>query len=100
MIVDYAHTPDALENVLKTARQLPPRKLLILFGCGGDRDQSKRSLIGSIAEKWSDFVMVTSDNPRSENPLEIILEIQKGFHSNNLIIYTYTGIICNWCRRV
>tara|TARA_B100001013_G_scaffold343370_1_gene270955 strand:+ start:426 stop:1907 length:1482 start_codon:yes stop_codon:yes gene_type:complete len=83
VIVDYAHTPDALENVLKTARQLQPRKLLILFGCGGDRDQSKRSLMGSIAEKWSDFVMVTSDNPRSENPLEIILEIQKGFHSNN-----------------
>ena len=83
VIVDYAHTPDALENVLKTARQLQPRKILILFGCGGDRDQSKRSLMGSIAEKWSDFVIVTSDNPRSENPLEIILEIQKGFHSKN-----------------
>ena len=83
VIVDYAHTPDALQNVLKTARQLKPRKLLLLFGCGGDRDQSKRSLMGSIAEKWSDFVMVTSDNSRSENPLEIIFEIQKGFHSKN-----------------
>ena len=87
VIVDYAHTPDALENILKTARQLQPRKLLILFGCGGDRDQSKRSLMGSIAEKWSDFVMVTSDNPRSENPLEIILEIQKGFHSKNYKVH-------------
>ena len=82
LIVDYAHTPDALQTVLRTARELLPRRVLVLFGCGGERDRSKRPMMASIAEKWSDWVMLTSDNPRSEDPLAIIKEVQAGFQSN------------------
>jgi UDP-N-acetylmuramoyl-L-alanyl-D-glutamate--2,6-diaminopimelate ligase len=78
VIVDYAHTPDGLENVLKTAGQLTAGKLITVFGCGGDRDRSKRPLMGEIAARYSDIPVVTSDNPRTEDPLKIIAGIEEG----------------------
>lgn len=78
VIVDYAHTPDALQNLLDTLHQLPHRKLITVFGCGGDRDRTKRPLMGEVASKMSDFVIATSDNPRSEDPLKILEEIEPG----------------------
>lgn len=81
VIIDYAHTPDALENVLTTARASvsPGTRLWCLFGCGGDRDRGKRPQMGAIAEKNADHVIVTSDNPRSEDPAAILTEIREGF---------------------
>jgi UDP-N-acetylmuramoyl-L-alanyl-D-glutamate--2,6-diaminopimelate ligase len=76
--VDYAHTPDALQKLLQTAMQLPHRRLITVFGCGGDRDRKKRPLMGEIAARMSDFVIATSDNPRTENPLEILHQIERG----------------------
>ncbi len=78
LIVDYAHTPDALENLLETASALPHGKVIIVFGCGGDRDRSKRRAMGEIAGRKSDFVVATSDNPRTEDPLAILEEIEAG----------------------
>ena len=78
VIVDYAHTPDGLENVLKTARQLTRGRLITVFGCGGDRDRQKRPLMGRIAATYSDYTIITSDNPRTEDPLLIIEEIMAG----------------------
>lgn len=81
VIVDYAHTPDALERVLHTARSLCKGKLSVVFGCGGDRDRNKRHIMGAIAEREADFAWVTSDNPRTENPEAIIAEIVSGMHT-------------------
>ncbi len=78
VIVDYAHTPDGLENVLTSARQIAQNKLIAVFGCGGDRDKTKRPLMGSIAARLSDHVFITSDNPRSEVPENIIENIKTG----------------------
>ena len=78
IFVDYAHTPDALENVLRTLRLLSPNRLISVFGCGGDRDKVKRPLMGKIAERYSDLVILTSDNPRSERPEEIVSDILSG----------------------
>ncbi len=85
VIVDYAHTPDGLENVLKSAREITPKdgKLICLFGCGGDRDATKRPKMGAIAEKLSDKIVITSDNPRSEDPQTIITDIIAGLKSVN-----------------
>lgn len=78
VIVDYAHTPDALENVLATLKQLKQGRLGVVFGCGGDRDKTKRPIMGHIASQYADFVVVTSDNPRTEEPSSIIDEISAG----------------------
>ena len=89
VIVDYAHTPDGLENVLKAAREITPKdgKLICIFGCGGDRDATKRPKMGAIAEELADKVIVTSDNPRSEDPQQIITDILAGFKSvNNVVV--------------
>jgi len=82
VFVDYAHTPDALLNVLKTLRQLEPGRLIVVFGCGGDRDRQKRPLMGRIADQNADYSIITSDNPRKEDPNAIISEIEKGFGSD------------------
>ena len=88
VIVDYAHTPDGLENVLKTARDITPSdgKLICIFGCGGDRDATKRPKMGQIAEEYADKVIITSDNPRSEDPQQIITDILAGLKSVNEVI--------------
>jgi UDP-N-acetylmuramoyl-L-alanyl-D-glutamate--2,6-diaminopimelate ligase len=81
--VDYAHTPDALLNVLKTLRELEPRRLIVVFGCGGDRDRQKRPLMGSVVDQNADYAIITSDNPRKEDPDAIIAEVEKGFRANH-----------------
>ncbi|PYK67139.1 MAG: UDP-N-acetylmuramoyl-L-alanyl-D-glutamate--2,6-diaminopimelate ligase [Verrucomicrobia bacterium] len=83
IFVDYAHTDDALRNVLKTLRELKPRKLIVVFGCGGDRDRKKRPLMGRVADELADHAIITSDNPRKENPDAIINEVEKGFRSTS-----------------
>ena len=78
VIVDYAHTPDALENILNTAREFAKGRIITIFGCGGDRDTTKRPLMGEIAQRLSNHCIVTSDNPRTEDPRKIIEDVVKG----------------------
>jgi len=81
--VDYAHTPDGLNKVLTTLREFSPRRLITVFGCGGDRDRTKRPQMGAIAASFSDICVVTSDNPRTENPEQIINDVLSGIHQGN-----------------
>lgn len=76
--VDYAHSPDGLQKILTTAREMKPRRLICVFGCGGDRDRQKRPIMGRIAGENSDFAIITSDNPRSEEPEAIVREVEAG----------------------
>ena len=76
--VDYAHTPDALQNVLETARGFTRRRLISVFGCGGDRDHGKRPIMGEIGGRYSDHVILTSDNPRTEDPMDILKAVEEG----------------------
>ena len=91
ILIDYAHTPDALENVLLSMKEVAEGRVVALFGCGGDRDRTKRPLMGAIAAKCADFVIVTSDNPRTEEPQAIIDEITAGLADTNT---PYT-VICD-----
>ena len=91
VIIDYAHTPDALKNVLNTLKPLTRGRLITLFGCGGDRDMTKRHVMGSVAAEFSDFCIVTSDNPRTETPEAIIQDILPGVCAHNT---PYT-VICD-----
>jgi len=86
LFVDYAHTPDALENVLSMLRQIGYKKIICVFGCGGNRDKGKRRVMGQIAQKRADFTFITSDNPRYEDAYTICQQIEKGFKSNNYSI--------------
>ena len=86
VLVDYAHTPDGIENILKTARGFAKGRVVILFGCGGDRDNTKRPIMGQVASSLADFCIVTSDNPRTENPMDIINEILPGVTGEHIVI--------------
>lgn len=83
VFVDYAHTPDALENALKTLRDLSPRRIITVFGCGGDRDKTKRPRMGAVSEAGSNYSILTSDNPRSEEPEAILADIRAGMRGEN-----------------
>jgi len=83
VFVDYAHTDDALLNVIKTCRDLNPARLIVVFGCGGDRDRAKRPLMGTVADQFADYSIVTSDNPRKEDPEAIIRDVVAGFKGRN-----------------
>ncbi len=85
VIVDYAHTPDSLENVLKTVKQLAKGKINVIIGCGGDRDRSKRPIMAKIATKFADVPIFTSDNPRSEDPIDILKEMEAGVVGDSYI---------------
>lgn len=78
VFVDYAHTPDGLENIIKAAREFARGRIITLFGCGGDRDRTKRPIMGEIAARLSDYAVLTSDNPRTEDPLMILSEVENG----------------------
>jgi UDP-N-acetylmuramoyl-L-alanyl-D-glutamate--2,6-diaminopimelate ligase len=81
--VDYAHTPDGLKNVITTVREFTPGRLIAVFGCGGDRDRTKRPQMGAIAASFSDLCVITSDNPRTEDPNKIIEDILAGTRQGN-----------------
>jgi UDP-N-acetylmuramoyl-L-alanyl-D-glutamate--2,6-diaminopimelate ligase len=83
VFVDYAHTDDALLNVLRTCRDLHPNRLILVFGCGGNRDRTKRVLMGTVADQYADYAILTSDNPRKEDPEAIVRDIEAGFKRKN-----------------
>jgi UDP-N-acetylmuramoyl-L-alanyl-D-glutamate--2,6-diaminopimelate ligase len=86
IFVDYAHTPDALFNVISALRPLTPGRVIVVFGCGGERDRLKRPKMGKIVTALADYAIITSDNPRSENPLNIIKDICKGIQKDNYCV--------------
>ncbi|NGZ73877.1 UDP-N-acetylmuramoyl-L-alanyl-D-glutamate--2,6-diaminopimelate ligase [Saccharibacillus alkalitolerans] len=93
IIVDYAHTPDGLENVLRTVVEFAEKRVLCVFGCGGDRDRTKRPIMGRIAVKYSDLTFVTSDNPRTEDPDAILKDIEAGLIEDGVDKSRYTLIV-------
>ncbi len=86
VIIDYAHTPDGIENILSTVRGFAKGRVVILFGCGGDRDNKKRPVMGEVASRLADFCIVTSDNPRTEEPAEIIRQVLAGVKGEHIVI--------------
>ena len=101
VIIDYAHSPNALENILLTARDITANRLICLFGCGGDRDKTKRPLMGAVAQELADLVVVTSDNPRTELPEAIIGDILSGMDAYNGSVYVEPdrARAIAWCMR-
>ena len=91
--VDYAHTPDALKNVLQALRPMSSKRIVCVFGCGGDRDPDKRPQMGAVAAKLCDLTIITSDNPRTEEPLEIISQIKQGMQAQNTYEYQVAELI-------
>lgn len=87
IIIDYAHTPDAMEKIISTVKIMNHNKIITIFGCGGNREKEKRPKMGEIASLLSDYVILTNDNPRDENPKEIIREIKQNMNNNYKIIY-------------
>ena len=87
VLIDYAHTPDGLENILRSVRDFCRGRLIVLFGCGGDRDRTKRPIMGEIAARLADVLVVTSDNPRTEEPMAIIREILAGIPQTEKPVY-------------
>jgi len=81
VIIDYAHTPDGLRNILASVKQYAKGRIITLFGCGGDRDKEKRPIMGNVAGEMSDYCVITSDNPRSEEPIDIIRQAEVGIKS-------------------
>jgi UDP-N-acetylmuramoyl-L-alanyl-D-glutamate--2,6-diaminopimelate ligase len=86
IFVDYAHTEDALKNVITTLKQLPHKRLIVVFGCGGERDRTKRPKMGFVVTELADFAVITSDNPRSEDPEDIITDIKQGIKKDNYCV--------------
>jgi len=97
--VDYAHTPDALENVLTALKVISSHRIICIFGCGGDRDKAKRPLIGEIAGNLSDLAVITSDNPRTEKPLDIIAEILAGTEQSGTFKYTPADLTADFKKK-
>lgn len=93
VVVDYAHTPDGLENILKTAKDIVENEIIVVFGCGGDRDATKRPIMGAIASKYADKIIVTSDNPRTEDPQKIVEQVATGVHDNLRLGSSYKVIV-------
>jgi UDP-N-acetylmuramoyl-L-alanyl-D-glutamate--2,6-diaminopimelate ligase len=91
IFVDYAHTPDALFNVISALRPLVKGKIIVVFGCGGERDKLKRPLMGKVVTELADYAIITSDNPRSENPGQIIKEIEQGIRKSNYCLLPARG---------
>ncbi|AZN43690.1 UDP-N-acetylmuramoyl-L-alanyl-D-glutamate--2,6-diaminopimelate ligase [Paenibacillus albus] len=89
VIVDYAHTPDGLENVLTAVKEFAAGRIICVFGCGGDRDRTKRPLMGKIAARYADYCLITSDNPRTEDPLRILLDVEVGLIQDNVASNRY-----------
>ncbi|SDS07628.1 UDP-N-acetylmuramoylalanyl-D-glutamate--2,6-diaminopimelate ligase [Paenibacillaceae bacterium GAS479] len=92
VLADYAHTPDGLENALSTLREFAEQRIITVFGCGGDRDRTKRPIMGALAAKYSDYVIVTSDNPRSEEPIGILQDVERGLITAGATTESYTLI--------
>jgi UDP-N-acetylmuramoyl-L-alanyl-D-glutamate--2,6-diaminopimelate ligase len=86
VFVDYAHTEDALKNVIKTLRELAKNRIIVVFGCGGERDKTKRPKMGQVVTELADYAIITNDNPRSEDPLEIINDIKRGIRKKNFCV--------------
>ena len=93
VVVDYAHTPDGLENILQTAKKIVENRILVVFGCGGDRDATKRPIMGRIAVQFGDRVFVTSDNPRTEDPVQIVKDVEVGVREGLHDDVTYEVIV-------
>ncbi|MDR2879162.1 MAG: UDP-N-acetylmuramoyl-L-alanyl-D-glutamate--2,6-diaminopimelate ligase, partial [Fusobacteriales bacterium] len=93
VIVDYAHTDNGLENILETVRKMTENRVITIFGAGGDRDNTKRPKMAKAAAKYSDFIIITSDNPRTEDPAEITRQVEKGLTDIDFPKDKYTVIV-------